>query len=270
VSLACRFVTVKRKALLAVTLAGAGLAAACSKQAPPSLTSVRSDFPSPAADSSDDCSDVGSDLRVCWTEPGPKCDRGICVSTRPTPPFEVSSLGFRCTGKGANRRCRDRALDVPPFDCKEGVCKQRHPRMPDDGEWECAAIAGAVVCRGGESPAGVPRGAVDEGFFCGARNTKRGASIERICVDFSPDFPNANGEKTRCSYDPEGGVTRRCDPDPKAHDLGDPCDAGHPCIDGARCVGGRCVPERPEPSCWIPSDCDHGTCRFGTCTEDPK
>jgi hypothetical protein len=141
--------------------------------------------------------------------------------------------------------------------------------MPDDGEWECASIAGAVVCRGGQAPAAVPKGASDAGFFCGDRRTRASPAKERICVDFSPDFPDGKPEKTRCSFDAEHGITRVCEPDPSEHALGDACDRTQPCIDGARCVAGRCVPVRPEPSCWIPADCDHGTCRFGTCTEDP-
>lgn len=256
----------RRRALLTAL----ALAVSCSKHEGPVAVSVRTESPSPAPDSSDACADVGPDLRVCWgPTDGPKCSQSICVLARPIPDSPASPLGFRCTSAGRARRCHDRALDAPPFRCDGGVCTQRHPRMPDDGEWECAAVAGAVVCRGGEAPAGVPKGAVDPGFFCGARTTRHAASPERICVDFSPDFPEGRAEKTRCSFAAEGGSTRRCEADPGAHSLGDVCDAQHPCIDGARCIAGRCVPVRPEPSCWLPADCDHGTCRFGTCTEDP-
>jgi len=243
---------------------------ACSKKEPPPPRATHLDFASPAADASETCADIAGDVRVCWGAPqSPKCDHGTCVFARPTPEFAISSLGFRCTGNGANRRCRDRSLDAPPFHCEGNVCTQRHPRMPDDGEWECAAMAGAVICRGGQPPAGVPRGPMDGGFFCGPRKLKHGASTERICVDFSPDFPNGTGGKLRCSFESENGTTRRCEPDPGAHAFGDACESSHPCIDGARCAGGRCVPIRPAPSCWLPADCDHGTCRFGTCTEDP-
>jgi hypothetical protein len=250
-----------------IALIGLG---ACSKQDAPAPVATLAGFPSPVRDPSDGCADVAGDLRVCWGAPnGPGCSNGTCVSAQTKPKVAISPLGFRCPGSGEKRLCRDRELDAPRFHCDGTRCTQRHPRMPDDGEWECASVAGAVVCRGGQPPAGIPKGSSDSGYVCGARRTRTGALDERICVDFSPDFPDGNGEKTRCSFESEGGVAKVCERDPNAHVLGDSCDRTHPCIDGARCVASRCVPVRPEPSCFIPADCDHGTCRFGTCTEDP-
>lgn len=256
-------------ATLMAVIAIAGLGA-CSKKDVPAPIATLTGFPSPAEDATDTCADVTGDLRVCWGAPdGPGCSSGICVSPRPQPKIAISPLGFRCTGSGAKRLCRDRELDAPRFRCDRARCTQRHPRLPDDGEWECASIAGAVVCRGGQPPAGIPKGSSESGYVCGARKTRTGAVNERICVDFSPDFPDGKGDETRCSFESEGGVAMVCERDPNAHSLGDTCDRAHPCIDGARCVASRCVPVRPEPSCFIPADCDHGTCRFGTCTEDP-
>jgi hypothetical protein len=249
---------------------GAASLGACSKKDVPVPVSALTGFPSPAHDSSDVCADVAGNVRVCWGAPdGAGCANGICVSERPTPAVAISALGFRCTGSGEKRLCLDRELDAPRFHCDETRCTQSHPRMPDDGEWECASASGAVVCRGGQPPAGIPKGSSDSGYFCGARRTRAGGANERICVDFSPDYPVSLGEKTRCSFESERGVMRVCERDANAHVLGDVCDRAHPCIDGARCVAGRCVPVRPEPTCWVPADCDHGTCRFGTCTEDP-
>jgi len=254
--------------LCGVALTFAAMCAGCSKKEPPVAMSARADFPSPAADSGSACSDVGGELRVCWGTPSGNGAADIRAAARPTPAFPASALGFRCTGTGKERRCRDRALDVPPFRCSGNACRESHPRLPDDGEWECAAVAGAVMCHGGEAPAGIPRGSIDTGFSCGDRIVKAAKRGERVCVDFSPDFPEGTGRGLRCRYDAEQGLTRICESDPNAHVLGDACDPAHPCVDGASCVFERCVPGRPEPSCWVAADCDHGTCRFGTCTED--
>lgn len=257
-----------RVAVPAALLTTAALVVGCSKADPKVVVANRLDIPSPSKDPNGDCADVGGSVRVCWgAKPALGANDAVAFE-RPVPALAVSSLGFRCTGVGAGRRCRDRELDAPPFRCNGEVCTERHPRVPDDGEWECAAIAGAVVCRGGQSPAGVPRGAVDSGFFCGNRTARGVLTGERVCVDFSPDFPDGNGAGLRCRYEAERGLARVCEPDRNARAVGDACDRARPCVDGAHCVSGRCVPGRPEPSCWIPADCDHGTCRFGTCTED--
>jgi hypothetical protein len=149
--------------------------------------------------------------------------------------------------------------------------------MPDAGEWECADIAGAVFCRGGEPPAGAPPTASDPGFICGPRVVKGAAQVERLCVDWSPDFPVAifaatNGEGsprgTRCRFEDNHGTVRICEKDASAHSVGDPCDREHPCIGGLACASAHCVPAHPDPSCWVDGDCDHKVCRFGTCTAE--
>ena len=149
--------------------------------------------------------------------------------------------------------------------------------MPDDGEWECTDLAGAVVCRGGIAPAGVSVGAPDLGWVCGER-PGGGAFGRAICVDFAPDLPDPQkareregGGRWECSY---SYVTLRaeriCVPrSPKAGFLGDPCVADRSCLRGARCVAGRCAASRSRPSCWLDADCVSGTCNFGSCEAPP-
>lgn len=220
---------------------------------------MRTDLVTPAEDATPSCSDVMT-LRVCWDGSGAP----LTAAPAPLPPVPASALGFRCTGHGRERRCRDRGADAPAFECSEGRCVQRHPRLPDDGEWECQDSAGALVCRGGERPSGVAPGGHPEGFFCGAHVRSGKDTGERICVDLSPDRP-AESDKYTCHFE---GATRVCQKAPFPHALGDVCDRAHPCVDGARCATGLCVPIAPRPSCWVDPDCDQQVCRFGTCTGD--
>jgi hypothetical protein len=135
--------------------------------------------------------------------------------------------------------------------------------MPDDGEWRCTDSGGATVCAGGEPAAGVAPAAPDARWFCGQR---RGATPpERVCVDFSPDFPDGNMDGWRCRTLYDGPARRVCDRDATGRTLGAACDARTPCVDGSRCVAGWCVPARPAPSCVIGTDCGSGRCRFGSC-----
>ncbi len=231
-------------------------------------------WPVPVTDTGATCADVANS-RVCWDA---SCDGGVCVTDRPLPPLpELSSLGWRCTGKGDARVCADRQSEVGRFDCDtDGRCQQRYPRVPDDGEWSCADTAGAVVCAGGAPPAGVasPRlSPTESGWFCGLR--KAGTPDEqRVCVDFSTDYPsppeNAKGadgrRHWRCSWK-NGSVERTCILASDLHELGDPCDPAVPCVDGASCVNARCVPPRPAPNCAFDADCESRRCRFGTCAE---
>jgi hypothetical protein len=199
------------------------LAAACSRTAPP--------HPGAAGG---DCADVGT-LRVCWDAAGAHVvDGAVTPRTR-----------------------------GPAFTCDGTRCEQRHPRMPDDGEWQCADSAGATVCTGGERAAGVAAAAADARWFCGARLGS--APGTRVCVDLSPDFPDGRATGWRCRTLVDGPARRVCARDPEAHTLGDRCDPARPCVDGSRCAGGRCVPERPAPACWLESDCPGGRCRFGSC-----
>ena len=204
-----------------------------------------------------DCADVEM-LRVCWD------GRQARVVKRPVPASAGSgAMGWRCVGSGAARSCAPRAASVPAFVCSGDRCEQRHPRMPDDGEWQCADSAGATVCMGGERAAGVAAAPADPGWFCGVR---RGADPgARLCVDLSPDFPDGRASGWRCRTLHDGPPRRICERDPDAHTLAESCDPRHPCVDGSRCADGWCVPERPAPGCWLQSDCPGGRCRFGSC-----
>jgi hypothetical protein len=136
--------------------------------------------------------------------------------------------------------------------------------MPNDGEWECADLAGVVVCHGGERAAGVAPGASDPGFVCGARSH---GSKERVCVDTSPDFPTGTPRAERCAFEPHDGVVRICERNTSAHGITDACSPAKPCVSGLSCVAARCVPRKPAPSCLLDKDCDHGACRFGSCMD---
>jgi hypothetical protein len=203
-----------------------------------------------------DCADVET-LRVCWDAAGPR------VVPRPAPAATPDrAMGWRCTGRDP-RVCVDRAASAPPFTCDGNRCQQLHPRMPDDGEWQCADSAGATVCMGGDRAAGVAPALADPAWFCGPR--RGGDAGTRVCVDLSPDFPDGHAGGWRCRTLHDGPARRVCERAPDAHTIAQACDARRPCVDGSRCAGGWCVPERPAPACWIESDCGGGRCRFGSC-----
>jgi hypothetical protein len=239
-------------------------ASGCRERSAPAVVVGTTDWPAPVEDTSPTCADVG-DARACWTVDTTECPGGVCSVPRTTPGVAPSPLGYRCTGSGAERRCEDRARTAPLFRCEGRICEQRPPRLPDDGEWECADMSGAVVCRGGTPPAGVPPGAAATGFACGPRP---GTDGEALCVDLSPDFPDGHPRGWRCRFDAAHGAIRICERDPAAHQLVDPCDAAHPCIDGAVCSGGVCLPRRHVPPCWLDTDCADSVCRFGACVKE--
>jgi hypothetical protein len=157
----------------------------------------------------------------------------------------------------------------------------RHPRLPDDGEWQCADSAGAVLCAGGEPPAGVAAERADTGWFCGARSGAKplalaGARAQpsaaaapfagpRVCLDLDPDFPDGTASHWRCRYAYESGVQRICQRDGTGARIGDACNASRPCVDGSHCSAGYCIVPRPLPDCWLGSDCKSTDCRFGSC-----
>jgi len=213
-----------------------------------------------AADRGDVCADVGAS-RVCWGAglAGKGCDDGICATARPVPSWPAPPSGWRCRGHGASRTCAERAMGAAPFVCEEDRCVQAHPREPDDGEWECVEMNGAVVCRHHADAAGIAPGPSDAAWLCGAGR--------RVCVDFAPDLPGGAPSGWRCRFDYEPRATRACVRDTRAPVLGGACGADAPaCPSGARCVAGRCAPERPSPSCWVDRDCDgEARCVFGTC-----
>jgi hypothetical protein len=194
----------------------------------------RQTAPQDRANINGDCANVET-LRVCWDGGRPRV-----VKTQPAP-----------------------AERGPAFACNGDHCEQRHPRMPDTGEWQCMDSAGATICLGGERAAGVAPAAADPRWFCGAR--RGGDGGVRVCVDLSPDFPDGRARGWRCRMLAEGPTRRICDRAPDAHTLAESCDARHPCVDGSRCADGWCVPERPAPACWQQTDCPGGRCRFGSC-----
>jgi hypothetical protein len=212
------------------------------------------------AERDDLCADIGS-IRACWTDAAARIvPRTVPKDTTP------SALGWRCVGAGSARRCAARAVTSAAFVCSGSVCEQRHPRMPDDGEWRCSDSGGATVCAGGEPAAGVAAATVDAAWLCGQR---RGATPpERVCVDFSPDFPDGNMDGWRCQTLDDGPVRRVCERDAPGRTLTAACAASRPCVDGSRCIDSRCIPGRPAPSCALQTDCATGRCRFGSCLAD--
>jgi hypothetical protein len=223
------------------------------------LGSCGGSSPSIPPDESALCADV-HDIRVCWACPG-----GDCVVPRWTPDT-TPERGWRCEGGGPGRRCEDRAKGSGPFQCAQNGndCTQRHPRMPDDGEWECIDMDGVVMCKGGEPAAAVVEGAPDLGWMCGT-HAQGPRGPEKLCLDFAPDRPNGELDGWKCSYDHQRGEKRICKRNQGAKRLGGPCAAG--CPEGAACVEDRCIPAKPSPSCWFDTDCEGGgTCRYGTCS----
>jgi hypothetical protein len=169
------------------------------------------------------------------------------------------------------------AQPLTPFVCEANQCTQRHPRLPDDGEWACSDVGGTALCVGGDAPAGIPKNVRDPAFVCGLRRIGNAPPTdERVCVDLAPAFPTArdfvgadgSARGWRCRYTPEHEPARICQRDASAHQIGDACDAGHPCLDGLVCTGSRCVADPPVPSCAFDRDCASGVCRFGACRND--
>jgi len=229
-------------------------------------------WPAPTDDRTASCADL-TERRVCWGEADTtdaRMSADIWVAERPVPSRPTSPLGWRCTGAGRYRSCIERQHGVGPFVCRGEPCVQLHPRFPDDGEWTCSDIGGAVVCTGGDPPAGVPENIIEAGWICGHRHreTQSAGTGERVCVDFAPDFPKGSARGWRCRYAVEQRVSRVCEREARSFAIGDACDGAHPCLDGLRCVDRTCVPERPDPSCAFDADCPQGVCRFGTCRKE--
>jgi hypothetical protein len=156
-----------------------------------------------------------------------------------------AALAFGCAAEEPPRRSPPprRVVEASPFVCTGDTCKQRHVRLPDDGEWRCAERDGVVWCAGGEPAAGVVSTSSARGYRCGAR---RGSpSGERVCVDAAPDYPDGGPSAFRCSFEQERGMVRAC-----------------------RRAAGTLRPPRVGalPNCWIDADCP-GRCERGTCTE---
>jgi hypothetical protein len=211
-------------------------------------------------------------------------DQEVCAKTTEPPYFEGCSLSPRSTHEhgwgfavilgllGVRRIARRRHTGValgalgllgcdertsqrsappePPggeasaFLCREEQCSQRHVRLPDDGEWRCADLDGAVLCAGGETAAGVVPVGAGRGYRCGER--RGSARRERVCVDSAPDFPPGGRAEYRCRFDAEHGLTRECAPRETQ-----PNDAV------------AALPAR-APECWLDADCQ-GPCVKGYC-----
>lgn len=157
---------------------------------------------------------------------------------------------------------------APPWDCGDAgaadTCVQRRPRQPDDGEWECSERSGVTVCRGGLAAAGVSAGAPERGWVCGAhRGVTDAGAYPRVCVDFAPDYPSAEGWSCRFAY-VDDLPRRECQRSPSTR-VGDPCASGA-CPPGTTCVGDRCLAPTPNPSCFFDAECTQGQhCLFGSC-----
>jgi hypothetical protein len=139
----------------------------------------------------------------------------------------------------------------------------------------CVDSAGAEVCLSTGAAAGVVPAPADPAWICRprrqatpARRRADGEPDERVCVDLSPDFPDGDGAAWRCRVENGPAPTRVCERGATPGALGVGCGAARRCVDGAVCAGGRCLPARPAPSCWLDDDCPGGACRFGTCREE--
>ncbi len=210
-------------------------------------------------DVGDACMDVG-ERRACFAAAEPRVPRLV---RRPIP--DAPHLGaWRCSGSGAARVCADRALGAGKFVCTGTLCTQRFARLPDDGQWECADLDGAVLCHFIAPASGIAAGRADPGFSCGSRRGKPG---ERVCVDFAPDYPDGAGP-WHCRFDHTGGdVARLCEHGGRLA-LGGACGSG--CPAGSACASGVCLPLAPAPDCWLDQDCRAGErCAFGTCRRAP-
>ncbi len=214
----------------------------------------------PSRDRSGLCRDIGS-VRVCWGRVG---GEGPLAEARPLP-WLLDSPQLRCVGGGQERRCLPRFAGVGRFLCQGASCVQKHPRLPDAAEWSCADQNGAVVCRDAGDSAVSSRTLPDATWLCGQRRNM----LERLCVSFDPDYPDAAGAQFwNCRFEALPNVARICTRVNQATSLGAPCGKELPvCPSGAVCASEVCVPAVAVAECWLDTDCGAGeSCRFGACT----
>jgi hypothetical protein len=160
------------------------------------------------------------------------------------------------------RFCEDRARNGSAFRCDGERCVQTLPRMPDDSEWDCVEMSGAVYCRSRAEAAGIASGSLDAGWLCGPRRSVTG---ERVCIDLDPDRPDARRD-WKCNFQYFQSQPQRICVPANAPLIGSACGPARACPAAVSCVDGRCLPVRPEPSCWYDADCGAGAvCRWGTC-----
>lgn len=163
----------------------------------------------------------------------------------------VAWLVLACapSGKASDvaKRREAAARAVPPaasrFECAGAACRQRHPRLPDTGEWRCAERDAVVWCAGGLAAAGVVPGIADPSYSCGPR---RGHAGERICIDAQPDYPPGGADLYRCRFEQEQGLSREC-------------------VKRARPEAMSSTLRERRPECWLDEDCDGARCVQGTC-----
>jgi hypothetical protein len=171
---------------------------------------------------------------------------------------------------GARRVCEDRLRNASSFVCDKQQCTQRDPRWPDDGEWECVEMDGVMLCHSLSAAAGVAAGKPDLGWVCGARRGARAG--ERVCIDLAPDRPEGK-EDWYCVFQYVSEPAVKCTAGKGADSkvvagIGAVCLQESACPQGAQCIGGRCLPPRPEPACWLDADCgNQARCLWGTCLE---
>lgn len=247
-----------------IVLSSAGWSLGCSRTSDNAVPFVETQrtWLVPAADVGVWCADV-DDVRACWDGDG----RPALIPRTLPSRASVTPLGYRCYGQGAARTCAPRD-DVGAFDCNGDVCTQTHPRQPDDGQWQCSDDSGVTVCVGGEPAAGTPRAPGAPGWVCGNRGPHtRKPPYARVCVDLSPDFPGGSAHQLLCRWRYETALVRECKRAPVVPALADRCSAEAPCVSGASCVNGRCLPPKPIADCAIDADCERGSCRFGSCRE---
>jgi hypothetical protein len=267
-------------------LAVAMLGACRRTAAPPGAAPRRLEAPVPVPSPAEPplpCTDVGA-LRACWSGA-----REATLVPRALPAAAAASpMGWRCAWPGPARLCVDRRAGAPAFTCAGARCVQAYARRPDDGEWTCVDTAGAEVCVGWSPVAGVAPARADPAWICGPRrgpHAPQGVRLggrraqasrsgpddgagDRVCVDLAPDVPDGDGGAWRCRVENGPSPPRVGERGAAAGSLGVACDGARPCVDGAVCASGRCVPQRPAPSCWLDEDCPTGACRFGTCRDE--
>ena len=183
----------------------------------------------------------------------------------------TARMSRRC-GSAGTARARASLKRAPPapargpaFTCAADHCEQRHPRMPDAGEWQCMDSAGATICMGGERarPAWRPRPPTHAGSAVRAAAASRARASASICRPTFPMAARADGVAARCTTD---RPRRACDRDPGAHTLAETCDARTP-VRRRQPLRRRLV--RPGTArarvLAATDDCAGGRCRFGSC-----
>jgi hypothetical protein len=156
--------------------------------------------------------------------------------------------GFACSEPdAAGPRVASAVAPLPlreasAFVCEADLCLQRHPRLPDTGEWRCAEREGVVWCAGGEPAAGVVALPKARGYTCGERRKSERGRRERICVDAAPDYPSGRKGEFSCRFTERGA--REC---------------------GRKPTRLRALAGAPEPNCWLDADCEGARCDRGTC-----